>query len=229
AVLRQMRAGHNANEWYEQDGKVLSIDALHALCLLGGRDLPEVPFSLRWLADHPEAWNSPWKGCPWTPTLFWSALWAGRELADVEATIADGLRRVTEEMNEAGCCAYNDPWGFTNAAGRIDTPEARALIVRQIPLILRSQKPDGGWGRVSRYVFRALKEHGFLESLGKLPPLPQEWRELREVPLPEGMWFSLTWDGRNLWSFNHTSKQAVALSPADGSEVHRVGIDHCHA
>jgi len=229
AILRQVHAGHNANEWYEQDGKVLSIYALHALCLLGRGDLPVVGFSLRWLAEHPESWNGPWEGCPWTPAVFWSALWAGREIADVEATVVDGLRRVVAEMNEAGCCAYNNPWGFTNAAGRIDAAEARAFIARQIPMILRGQRPDGGWGRVSPAVFRALKTHGFFDLLSQRPPLPPEWRELREVPLPEGMWFSLTWDGRNFWSFDHQTKQAVALSPADGSAVHRVGIDNCHA
>ncbi len=229
AVLRQMRAGQNANEWYEQDGKVLSIYALHALCLLGLKDEPEVPYSLDWLVDHPEEWNDPWAGCPVTPAVFWSALWAGREYAKVGDTIADGLRRVTAEMNEAGCCAYNDPWSFLDSAGQIETTEARALVEKQIPLILRSQHPDGGWGAVSWYVFRALVAHGLFEELKTRSPLPAEWREVREVPLPEGAWFSLTWDGQNFWSFDHQSKEAVAISPSNGSVVHRVGIPNCHA
>jgi hypothetical protein len=230
AVLGQLRAGQNADVWFEPSGKALSIYAVHVLCLLGRQDEPEVTYTVRWLVEHPEVWNNPWEGCPWTPAVFWSALWAARAYyGEVEATVRDGLRQVTSKMNEAGCCAYNDPWGFTDAAGQIDVPEARALVEKQIPLILRSQHPDGGFGGVSFPAIRALEKHGFLDRLRDLPPLAPEWRTVREVPLPEGMWFSLTWDGQSLWSFNVTSREATAISPADGRVLRRVGIDNCHA
>lgn len=230
ATLRQMRAGQNANEWYETNG-VLNVYPLHALGLLEKWDEPEVAHSLRQLVEHQEQWNDPWQGCPWTPEVFWSALWAGREcVPEVELAVKDGMRRLTEQMNAAGCCAYNDPWGFTEAAGQVESAEAAALIARQIPMILRGQRPDGGWGdRSSFYVFRALTTHGFLDPLRKRPPLPPDWKIVREIPVPEGKWFSLTWDGENFWSCDHASGHAVALSPGDGHEVKRVRIKNCGA
>jgi hypothetical protein len=230
AILRQVRADENANEWYEHDGEVLSIYALHALCLLGMKDEPEVPRSLRRLVERQDEWNDPWKGCPWTPEVFWSALWAGRRIVpEVEAAVTDGVGRIAEHMNEVGCSAYNHPWGLTDAAGGIDVPEARALVRKQVALILRGQGPDGGWGDASLPVLRALNAHGFLEPLRALPPLPPDWRIAREVRIPEGSWSSLAWDGEGFWAFEKESKDAVALSAADGHEVRRLGIENCNA
>jgi hypothetical protein len=223
AILRQKRAGQNANEWVEKEG-ALSIYPLHALCLLGRRDVPEVDFSLRWYIEHPEEWNDAWQGCPWTPEVFWSALWAGRRFAPVEDTVNDGLRRVAEGTNAAGCNAYNDPWGFTDAAGRIHTPQARALLQKQVPMILRGQRPDGGWGDHSLAVFRALKTHGLLDPLRNLPALPPDWRVARSIPAPDGDLSSMTWDGRHLWVYDRASNQAIAVSPDDGKVTRHVKL-----
>jgi hypothetical protein len=229
AILRQHRAGRNANEWYEKDG-TLNVYPLHALCVLGRVDVPEVAASLRWLVAHQGVWNDANQGCPWTPEVFWSALWAGREVVqEVSEAVNDGLRRVTEGMNDAGCNSYNDPWGFTDAAGEIESDEAAALVAKQIPMILRGQRPDGGWDGKTLAVFRALTAHGLLKPLRKLPPLGPGWRIVREIPIPDGGWFSLTWDGENLWSSDHASGSAVALSPEDGHEVKRVAIANCGA
>jgi hypothetical protein len=230
AIFRQARAGENANEWYEHDGEVLSIYALHALCLLGRKDEPEAPRSLRWFVAHQEEWNDANQGCPWTPEVFWSALWAGRGFVpEVTEAVNGGIRRVTEGMNAAGCNSYNDPWGFTDAAGEIGSDEAAALVAKQIPMILRGQQPDGSWNGRSLPVLRALKAHGFLEPLRELPPLGPDWRVVREVPIPDGGWFSLTWDGANLWSSDRASGCAVALSPGNGGEVKRVAVANCGA
>jgi hypothetical protein len=229
AILRQMRAGQNADEWYEKD-KVLSIYALHALCLLDRGDEPEVPHSLKWLAENPEEWNRADCGCPWTPEVFWSALWAGREVyPPAEEAVNDGLRRITAQMNDAGCCLYNDPWGFTDAAGEIDSPEARALVEKQVPMILRGQRPTGGWRDRSFKVMRALKTHGLLDALKELPALPPDWKIGRELPIPEGKWFSLTWDGENFWSVDHGGGEAVSISSTDGSVLKRLRIENCGA
>ncbi len=227
AILKQTRSGRIAREWYEQDGAVLSAYALHALCLLGMRDEPEVTRSLRWLTEHPDAWNDPWRGCPWTPAMFWSTLWAARDYVAVEDILRDGLLRVGAEMNAAGCLGYNDPWSFTDAAGNIDLPEARALVSKQVPLILRSQHPDGGFGGVSSIVLTGLFRHGLFEPLRDRPPVSPEWREIREVPLARGLWFSLSWDGQHLWSFDIKSDVAAAIDPADGRVLRRVAITNC--
>ncbi|UCF18589.1 MAG: hypothetical protein JSU87_11650 [Gemmatimonadota bacterium] len=227
AILHQTRGAKIAREWYEQDGKILSVHALNALCLLGMTDEPEVARSLRWLTEHPTDWNDPWRGCPWTPAIFWSALWAARDEVAVEEIIGDGMRRVGSEINAAGCLGYNDPWGFTDAAGNIDLPEAKALVAKQVPLILRSQHPDGGFGEVSRAALTALLRHGLFEPLRDRPPVPPEWREVREVPLARGLWFSLSWDGHHLWSFDIKSDVAAAIDPADGRVLRRVAIANC--
>jgi beta-lactamase regulating signal transducer with metallopeptidase domain len=223
ALLRQKRAGKNANEWVEKEG-ALSIYALHALCLLGRSDVPEVQFSLKWYLDHPEEWNAADKGCPWTPEVFWSALWAGREIVDTRAAINDGLRRVTEGMNAAGCNSYNDPYGFLEAAGQIDGPAARALVEKQVPMIVRGQRPDGGWGDHSLAVFRALKKHELLEALRARPPLPADWRIVRSIRAPEGDLSSLAWGGGRLWVYDGKSNSAVAVSPEDGKVLKTVKL-----
>lgn len=216
AILAQTRAGRIAGEWYEKDG-VLSIYALHALCLMDrGRD-KEVPQTLRWLVRHAETWNAPDRGCPWTPEVFWAALWAGRHLSDVDRTIQAGLRRVLEATNDAGCCCANDPWGFIAAAGTVDLPEARELLVRQVPMILRGQQPGGGWGQRSFIVLRALQLHGLLDPLRGLPPLPPDWQELHTVPAPGHECRCLTWDGESLWTWCGARQQAIAIDPETGS------------
>jgi hypothetical protein len=223
ALLRQKRAGQNANEWVEKEG-ALSIYALHALCLLGRSDIPEVRFSLNWYVEHPEEWNDPWKGCPWTPEVFWSALWAGRGIEDTQATVNDGLRLVAQGMSAAGCNAYNDPYGFLEAAGQIDSADARALVEKQIPMILRGQRADGGWGDSSLFVFRALKTHGCLDTLRDLPPLPPDWEIVRSIPAPGGDLWSMTWDGERLWVYDRESNSAIAVSPEDGSVVAKLDL-----
>ncbi|MDP6777836.1 MAG: hypothetical protein QGI83_13840 [Candidatus Latescibacteria bacterium] len=226
AILSQKRAGKNANEWIERDG-AMSIYALHSLCLLGRGDVEEVRFSLDWYPAHQEMWNDPWEGCPWTPSVFWSALWAGREFGDVTGAVKDGLRKVTEGLNAAGCNAYNDPWGFTDAAGQIDSPEAGDLVVRQIPMILRGQRPNGGWGDHSFVVFRALVKHGLFEDLRKLPPLPADWEVVRSIPAPGEKLSSLDWDGSRFWAFDQEAKEAVAILAEDGTVVRRIAIENC--
>ena len=223
ALLRQKRAGQNADEWVEKE-EALSIYALHALCLLGRSDVPEVGFSLKWYVEHPEEWNDPWKGCPWTPEVFWSALWAGREYGDTAPTIEDGMRRVADSMNAAGCCAYNYPYGFVDAAGQIALPAARCLVEKQVPMILRGQQADGGWGDNSLFVFRALKKHGFLEPLRDRPPLPPDWKVVRSVPAPGVNLWSLAWDGQLLWVHDREDNSAIAVSPEDGQVIKKVKL-----
>ncbi len=229
AILAQKHAGKNANEWVEKEG-AMSIYALHALCLLGRTDVEDVRFSLDWYPNNQKVWNDPWEGCPWTPSVFWSALWAGREAGSlVAAAVNDGLRKVVDGLNEAGCNAYNDPWGFTNAAGQIDSPEAAKLVEAQVPMILRGQRPDGGWGGHSLAVFRALKRHGLFDRLCGLPSLPADWEIVRSIPAPDGKLFSLDWDGSRFWSFDQESGEVIAIDPEDGKVVKRIQIDNCNA
>jgi len=46
----------------------------------------------------------------------------------------------------SGWPVYLDPFRFLDAAGSIDHPLAREIVVKQIPLVLRTQQADGTWG-----------------------------------------------------------------------------------
>lgn len=226
AIVRQIQTNPNSNEGRGWDRHVLSIYGIHSLWRLGQRDLPIVTYSLKWLLNHQDKWNDPWVGCPWTPEVFFSGLWTAREFPGAREAVQQGLRRVLDQMNDAGSCAYNDPWGLTDAASRIDLPEARELIAHQIPMILRNQQPDGGWRHRSPEAFRALISHGFFDQLRNLPPLPPDWQIVKEVFLPEGKWASLTWDGKRFWSLEQESKDAFAFSSVDGQVAQKVPIPH---
>lgn len=224
AIVRQMRDGsHSGEEDFEKEAG-LGVYPLEALCLLGRTDLPQVKEALTWYVEHSDQWNDPWKGCPWTPEVFWTALWAGREIVDTLPTIKAGMRRLAESMNAAGCSAYNDPYGFVDACGQIDLPEARALLEKQIPLILRGQQADGGWQDKSFIVFRALETHGLFGTLRHLPPLPSDWKIVRSIPAPAASPGSVAWDGRSLWVHDTEGNTAIAVSPKDGSVVAKVAL-----
>ncbi len=227
AIVHQIQTNPNSDEGEGWDRHVLSIYAIHALWRLGKRDLQEVTYSLKWLLDNQGKWNDPWVGCPWTPEVFLSGLWAARDFPGTREAVQKGLQRVLNQMNEAGCCAYNDPWGFIDAASRIDLHEARELIKREIPMILRNQRPGGHWRHRSPEVFRSLITHGFFDDLLNLPPLPPDWDIVREISLPEGKWVSLTWDGKCIWSLNSESNEVIALDPSDGTVIRRISIDNC--
>lgn len=226
AIVRQIQANPNSNEGKGWDRHVLSIYAIHALWRLGQRDRPEVTYSLKWLLDHQDKWNDPWVGCPWTPEVFFSGLWTARAFPGARAAIQQGLCRVLDQLNDVGSCAYNDPWGLIDAASRIDLPEARELIARQIPMILRNQQPDGGWRHRSPETFRALTTHGFFDQLRNLPLLPPDWKIVKDVSLPKGKWSSLTWDGKRLWSIERELNVACAFSSVDGQVAQRVSLTH---
>ncbi|UCC69004.1 MAG: hypothetical protein JSV79_03535 [Armatimonadota bacterium] len=223
AIIQQKRAAKETKVDF-LTGSPLAVYPLEALCLLGRTDIPEVKDSLTWYVEHPEEWNDPWKGCPWTPEVFWTALWAGRDLVDTVPIINQGLQRVMDDMNDAGCSAYNFPYGFVDAAGQIALPAARSLVEKQIPMILRGQRPDGGWGNESFIVFRALKAHGFLDKLRSLPPLPPDWKIVRSIPAPGADLWTMAWDGERLWVYDRTDNSATAISPEDGKVLKKLTL-----
>jgi len=235
AILRQHRAGQHADEWYQETG-LLGVYELHSLCLMGRTELPEVKASLEWLCGHPELYVGPDKGCPWTPAVFLKALWAGRHVIDTTPTVENGLRQIASDLNAAGCLSYKDPWGLLECAGYIDLPIGREIVAKQIPLILRAQKPNGGWSMPRGWpanqstftVMRALVRHGLLDDLRERPALPADWKVVRSIPAPEGKLQSLTWDGQRFWVYDGSAQEALALSPEDGAVVRRVKLPAGH-
>lgn len=208
----------------EQSADPIGIYTVRALCRLGLGDRPEVRAGLDHLVARQDEWNSPYAGCPWTPIEHLKTLWYGREVVDSTELIGSTLTWIGDGLNAAGCLTYKDPWGFVDAAGLIELPEAERIVEREIPVILRGQRADGGWGDRSLPVLRALVTHGLLEELRERPALPPDWRIVREIPAPEGKLYTLTFDGENLWTRDCETDEAVRLSPADGSELCRLKL-----
>ena len=203
-----------------------------ALCMWGVTGLPEVKAALQAAVDNQEGWNGPYKLCPWGQDFYLNALWDGRDLVDSEELIANALTWMADGLNEVGCQSYKDPWGFVWSAGMIQTPEARRLVERLVPTILRGQRSDGSWGhepygswsRNSLSVFRALVNHDLFDRLRELPPLPPDWQVSREIPTPSGDLFSLTWGANSLWVLDRKAALAIAISTDDGSVQRQVKI-----
>jgi len=153
--------------WAGAEGK-MSCYSLESFCLLGLTDFEQVLPSTKKYIEDADGWMSPGCGCPWTPAVHLRALWHARQVnPELEGLVEEGLRRILDRMNDAGCIGYNDPWGFLDCAGCVDLPLAKAIVEKQIPMILRGQREDGGWGDHSYVVLRALASHDLLEPLAQ--------------------------------------------------------------
>jgi beta-lactamase regulating signal transducer with metallopeptidase domain len=203
-------------------------DALHALCVLGQADHPAVRHSLRTSRETADQWIQPLSACPWTPTRALPGLWAARELEDTAPLVERGLTGIRDGLHETGCLGFMDPWSFVHCAAHIDHPVAREILIRQIPMLLRAQRPDGGWGENTWKVFAALRKHGLLEELRGKPALPPDWTVIHSVPAPTGDPWGIVWDGERLWTGVRATNEAVAVSPNDGRVVRRLALPAGH-
>ena len=226
AILRQKPADDEA----VKDGEELQplgLSTFSALCMLGRFGEGVVKDSLQKYAQREEFLNSMWYGCPWAHEIHWKRLWVAREHCDLEMLVNASISAAARGINAAGTDPFKSSWGYIDAVGQIDSPEAKALLVKLVPLILRGQKPDGGWGYREEgvhdtspgntvSVLRALVRHGLLQPLRARPALPPDWTIARTIPAPEGEIGEMAWDGRQLWVHRKDTSQALAISPADG-------------
>lgn len=212
----------------ERPAEPIEGPVLHALCLLGRADHPTIRNSLRLRAARPEELLDPDEGCPWTPAGSLSGLWAARELEPVGDIVIRSLEVIRDRLEGTGSITFNDPWGFVHCAAHIDHPVAREILNAQLPMILRAQREDGGWGEYSFDVLAALKRHGLFEELRRKPPLPSDWNVVHSIPAPEGELFGFTWDGEQLWTGERSANQAIAVSPEDGRVLARVDLPEGH-
>ncbi|MEO2004788.1 MAG: hypothetical protein ABGY41_11885, partial [Candidatus Poribacteria bacterium] len=204
-------------------GGFLSRDAIDVLVLGGRHAAPETPAALRHMADHPETWLSA-TGCPWTANFFMQTLWRARHVEAVEDTVLVGLRWFERHMDAAGLIGYMDPWGHVKTAGIIAHPLGARQARRMMPLVLRTQKGDGGWGENTVAVVRMLTAHGLLDELRDLPPLPSDWTIERSIPAPDGDFRHMTYADGMLWAHDAKANEVVAVAPGDGSVTRRIPL-----
>ncbi|MHC4982507.1 MAG: YncE family protein [Planctomycetota bacterium] len=197
-----------------EDGAVGIYETL-ALCHAGLAKDKTVRASVKKVAARVLK-DNPWHTCPWGMFLKLRVLWYGREVADVQAALEKLMGVVAENANSLGCIRDKDPWGLIDVAGIVDHPAARGIVERAIPMILRAQRDDGGWGGNSFQVFRALARHDLIEPLRELPALPPDWKIVQTIPAPADKLFTMTWDGERLWALRPESGEAFAISPEDG-------------
>ncbi len=201
----------------EDSADALGIYTTRALCLLGMSNRPEVRAGLEALVRAEDEWNGPDKGCPWTPEVHLKTLWDGRRVADHTDLVLASLTWIADGLNGAGCLGYKDPWGLVEIAGMVDRPVARRVVERELPMMLRAQHDDGGWGDHSLIAFRALRTHGLLGKLRERPPLPPDWTVVRSIPAPAGDLWGMVFDGESLWVKDAKAEEVIAVSPADGA------------
>lgn len=169
--------------------------------------------------------TSEWdKGCPFLNSIHWGCLWPARSIEGVREAVTTNMGRLAKSTGETGK-NHLVLWDILRVCGEVDTPEAAALVEKTIPVILRCQKPNGGWDgideghRASFYTLRAMQRHGLLEALRNADPLPPEWRITKTIPVPVsdvgGRWSRLTWDGSRFW-VGTEQREAIAVAPQDG-------------
>ena len=206
----------------EKDGE-LGVYDLRAVCHAGLGSDPLARKELDGLIERVTTKNI-WHCCPWGPFLMARGLWFARDLADVRPALDLALGKFHKAVGPTGCVYDKDPISLIDTTGVVEHPLSRKILERQLPLILRIQRPDGGWGDRSFQVFRALMKHKLLEPLRKLPPLPPDWRVVRSIPAPADKLNSLAWDGTRLWTCRPASGEAFALSPNDGRVLKRLTL-----
>lgn len=190
--------------------------------------------STRKLASHVMTMDF-WRLCPWGGQVHTRGMWSGRKHADVTPALERGLNIMLSDIDERkGWPRFLDPFGFLDASGNIDHPLTGQIVIKQIPLILRTQQADGTWGGMKHLgygpdhatyvVLRALIKWDLLDELRGRTPLPPDWEIVRSVPVPKGKLSMLASGGERLWFYDEAAGEAVGVSPDDGSEVTRVKL-----
>jgi len=213
------------DKWEETRG-----GALCALARLGRTDKPALKAAAKRAAR--DALQHPGCGCPWADQIHFMRIWAGRHAADSGGQIDKMAAWMEEAAQPPGCSAkigLCHTWSLVKAIAVVDHPACRRVARNLVPMILRAQQPDGGWGddeHSTFWVLTLLKKHGLFEQLRQLPPLPPDWRVVRSIPAPGKKPRALAWDGKRLWVHDgdKESPAAIAVSPQDGKVLKTVKL-----
>jgi len=218
----QQAVEHMAHKIIDGDGML----PLGVLCLVGGDDESVTrarDASIREAKEYLSQPNAAGAGCPQGPAGLVKEIWLAQRFADIEGPLVAGLNWILEGLNIAGARGHKDPWDTLDMAGYVDHPIAREIALRLTSMILRTQRPNGGWYEHDNlYVFRALEQHRLLDKLQALPALPPDWKIVRSIPAPEGKLHTMTWGDGRLWVYSSGAHEAIAVSPQDGRVLKRV-------
>ena len=159
-------------------------------------------------------------------------IWAGRHAADIGGQIDKMAAWMEEAVQPPGCSAkvgLCHTWSLVKSIAVVDHPACRRIARNLVPMILRAQQPDGGWGddeHSTLWTLTLLKKHGLFEQLRQLPPLPPDWRTVRSIPAPGKKPWALAWDGKQLWVHDRDeeSRAAIAVSAKDGEVLKTVKL-----
>jgi len=203
--------------------------AVRVLCELGLTDHPAINASLlRMAGEIPSQFG---EGCPWTPFVQLNALWAGRHVADVSGAIEQTLAWAEQAVAPPGCSAALGlcvPWSIVLTVDTLDHPACERIARTLVPMLLRLQKPDGGWGEPETNstlrAFVMLKKYGLLDELRRLPPLPPDWAVVRSIPVPCEKPWNIAWDDGRLWVHDAEACAAIAVSPDDGAVLQTLAL-----
>jgi|TARA_Y100000310_G_scaffold336490_1_gene421160 hypothetical protein len=214
---------------YDRGLESIPASVYDAMSRFDRDDIPGLQGEVSKQIDDAEEWIHLHLQCPWTPVKGLMSLWRNRHLDDRSmATLERGFSNICEPLNAAGCAEYNDPWGYLDAAGSVDLPLGREIVAKQVPMILRSQTPDGGWGEHSVKVLRALTKYGLFEPLREPLPLPADWRIVHEIPIGSVDATGMTWGDGKLWVYDRQANDIVALSSTNGTIERRLKLDVEH-
>jgi hypothetical protein len=194
-----------------------------ALSAAGLNGEPEVQASIAHWTESVRNEN-PWHTCPWGAFLKMRILWLGRDVVDTMGALEKLVGTMDGARNAIGAVADKDPWSFVDVAGWVDLPCMADVVQRFVPVILRAQKDDGGWGEASFKVFRALACHGLVDALRDRSALPPDWRVVRTIPAPAADLRTMAWDGEQLWLCAPKEGRLLAVSSADGAMVRTLDL-----
>ncbi|MHC4249701.1 MAG: hypothetical protein ACYS9X_11300 [Planctomycetota bacterium] len=210
----------------EEDG-TFQLYGIFASCLAGAGDGDAIAASVRKLAAEFD--GRFWEGCPYTPGIQLRALWAGREHADVDGALTKGLSWIAERTTPFGGIPGKFQWEIVECATQVEHPTCHDIIRKSVPLILRTQHADGGWGDDSLVVFQAMARFGLLDGLHDLPPSPADWRIARSIPARAESANGLVWHGDMLWTCLPEAGRIVALSPEEGRTIKSLAMENLRA
>ena len=177
---------------------------------------------------HPRRKAPAW---PYGIAMEINTLWLTREHAKVDDLVGRALAWIEENLYRPDGIpgmAFDEEWSMAMLPADNGHPLAAGVCVKLLPILMKQQRADGGWGRNSLTMFRLLTRHGLLSALLRLPPWPPDWRTVRSIPAPGRQPMGIAADGGRIWVCDIGDGKIIAVSPEDGSVLTEVDIPDHH-